>query len=514
MKIFLLLLIILNLVCYSQFSGGAGTSYDPYQVASVNDLDNIRNYLTSYFVQTSDIDLGVPPWNEGEGWEPIGFALSYNPFDYSNAFSGYVNGNGYTISNLFINKPDSSLVGLFGWTWDAEITDVTITNNSNVTGNQNVGLLIGYSSNTSITNSRTSGTVTGNYAVGGFIGDINGSSTVDECNSNCSVNATDNSAGGFIGSCRTNMTLNILNSYSMGNVSGNTNTGGFAGYSSGNIIIRNCYTDASVNGYSNSGGFIGYSGYGNRISKSFSSGNITSTGNNVGGFAGEIFTTVMFNDSTIIKDCYSKGSVNGYAMIGGFIGIVYDSYVYNCYSTGFVDADFDYEGGFVGRNIRGEYLSSYWNLETSGTYSSAAGEGRTTADMLFPYAENTYVGWDFDSIWRDDITSQNEGYPTFLWVSGIEGEDFILPKSAILYQNYPNPFNPDTEIQFFLQEQNNVKLSILNSKGELVITLFEGRKDKGSHKLKFDASGLNSGVYFYKLTSDKTSETRKMLFLK
>lgn len=510
----LLILIVLNILCYSQFSGGTGTLEDPYQVATAKNLDNIRNYLTSSFIQTTNIDLGVPPWNEGEGWEPIGFALSYNPFDTSHAFSGNYNGNGYSIENLYINKPDSSLVGLFGWTWDAEISNV-IVSNSNVTGKDNVGILIGYSSNTYISDSKSSGTVTGNYAAGGFIGDINESSTVDRCSSYCSVTAIDNIAGGFIGSCRTNMTINILNCYSMGNVSGSTNTGGFVGNSSGKIYINNCHTDVIVNGYSNSGGFIGRSSYGSIISRSFSTGNVSSTGNNVGGFAGSISSTVMFNDSTKVIDCYSRGNVSGYAMIGGFIGIVYDSFVYNCYSTGIVDADFDYEGGFVGRNVRGEYHSSYWNIETSGTDSSAAGEGRTTAEMTLPYSGITYADWDFNSVWRDDIANQNDGYPTFMWVSGIEEEeDASLISYLELYQNYPNPFNPMTTIKFNLTNDENLKLIILNSKGELIKILYDGKKDKGMHTISFDASELNSGIYFYKLTTENRTETRKMLLLR
>lgn len=98
--------------------------------------------------------------------------------------------------------------------------------------------------------------------------------------------------------------------------------------------------------------------------------------------------------------------------------------------------------------------------------------------------------------------------------SGTEIESPFLPQTTELYQNYPNPFNPTTEISFALQKEGNVKLTVYNSKGELVITLFDGIKVKGIHKIGFDASGLNSGLYFYKLTSADDIVTRKMLFLK
>lgn len=98
--------------------------------------------------------------------------------------------------------------------------------------------------------------------------------------------------------------------------------------------------------------------------------------------------------------------------------------------------------------------------------------------------------------------------------NGTEIENPLIPQITELFQNYPNPFNPVTEIKFTLHEKDDVKLSIFNSKGELVRTLLEGRMSKGSHKVRFDASELNSGLYFYKLSSNNINLTRKMLLLK
>ncbi|MDA3837901.1 MAG: hypothetical protein PF574_02850 [Candidatus Delongbacteria bacterium] len=67
-KIIIITIILIQFLAYSQFSGGSGTVLDPYHVATATDLDNIRNYLESSFIQTADIDLGVAPWNVGEGW--------------------------------------------------------------------------------------------------------------------------------------------------------------------------------------------------------------------------------------------------------------------------------------------------------------------------------------------------------------------------------------------------------------------------------------------------------------
>ncbi|MCG2761190.1 MAG: T9SS type A sorting domain-containing protein [Candidatus Delongbacteria bacterium] len=98
--------------------------------------------------------------------------------------------------------------------------------------------------------------------------------------------------------------------------------------------------------------------------------------------------------------------------------------------------------------------------------------------------------------------------------TGTEIESPFLPLMTELYQNYPNPFNPTTEISFDLQKEGHVNLTIYNSKGELVRALFEGLKGKGMHTINFDASGLDSGIYFYKLTTENHTITRKMLFLK
>jgi hypothetical protein len=97
---------------------------------------------------------------------------------------------------------------------------------------------------------------------------------------------------------------------------------------------------------------------------------------------------------------------------------------------------------------------------------------------------------------------------------GIEAEEVSMVKDFDLYQNYPNPFNPATEIKFALQTDSDVKLSIFNTKGEMVANLKDERMVKGVHAVNFDASSLNSGVYFYKLEVGGRAETKKMVLTK
>lgn len=83
-----------------------------------------------------------------------------------------------------------------------------------------------------------------------------------------------------------------------------------------------------------------------------------------------------------------------------------------------------------------------------------------------------------------------------------------------LYQNYPNPFNPETQISFSLNRSSEINISVYNLLGQKEVTLFEGRKSAGTHKISFNATGLPSGIYFYRINSSEFSSTRKMLYVK
>ncbi len=101
-----------------------------------------------------------------------------------------------------------------------------------------------------------------------------------------------------------------------------------------------------------------------------------------------------------------------------------------------------------------------------------------------------------------------EGYQT-----GVEDE--LLPDKFILKQNYPNPFNPSTIIEYNLPEATKVTLKIYDLMGREVKTLVDGEfQSKGLYKYFLNAGELTSGVYFYKLTTDKYSSTKKMILLR
>ncbi|MBU1983532.1 T9SS type A sorting domain-containing protein, partial [bacterium] len=83
-----------------------------------------------------------------------------------------------------------------------------------------------------------------------------------------------------------------------------------------------------------------------------------------------------------------------------------------------------------------------------------------------------------------------------------------------LYQNYPNPFNPATSIAFDLAEAGHVTLTIYNLQGQEIATIVNGQMAAGAHTAVFDASGLPSGMYWYKLTANDFTAVRKMMLMK
>lgn len=89
-----------------------------------------------------------------------------------------------------------------------------------------------------------------------------------------------------------------------------------------------------------------------------------------------------------------------------------------------------------------------------------------------------------------------------------------IPKSFSLKQNYPNPFNPFTKISFDIPEKSFVTLNVYDVLGKEVITLVNEDKSAGKYILDFNASGLSSGIYFYKINAKGFSDTKRMVILK
>lgn len=423
------------------FEGGDGTEGNPYLIANAEQLNRVRYFQDSHFLQVADIDLGVAPWNEGEGWLPIGDG--YNPF------MGQYNGNGYKINNLTINRSDNFNVGLFGYANYFVIKNLNIEN-ANVQGGDRTGILIGYSNFGEVQGCSVSGNVTGAYNVGGIAG-FAYVSNYDNCSASVNVSGQYFS-GGLVGSMEngyTDINSTIANCHAQGVVNITQSTaGGLAGLIGGNVQVTGCWADVEVSALSDVGGFAGTIYDGVNVTQSYALGSATAQNSSAGGFAGYIGV------NTTIDRCFAAGDATANSYTGGFVGYSYSNTISNSYAVGnsygtgensggftgwsntceFINVYSQgtatansYKGGLVGNIYLSSVTSSYWNKETSGMNTSAGGEGKTIAQMV---AQTTFNNWDFTDVWQIE---EGSSYPYLKWQGS--PSDFNIPPTVVAPSN-------------------------------------------------------------------------------
>lgn len=113
----------------------------------------------------------------------------------------------------------------------------------------------------------------------------------------------------------------------------------------------------------------------------------------------------------------------------------------------------------------------------------------------------------------DPIDSLQTVYDNWV-ISSLNDDSDIIVNKFKLFQNYPNPFNPKTTINYELPKQSKVKLTIYDITGQEVKTLINQRQNAAQHSISFDASGLSSGIYIYKLEAGSFEQSRKMLLVR
>ncbi|WP_320053818.1 MBG domain-containing protein [uncultured Acetobacteroides sp.] len=341
---------------------GEGTQEDPYQIATLDNLywlSKTQYWDGRYYLQTADIDAtSTKDWDGGKGFPPIG-ALTQS-------FISTYDGNGHTITGLYINRPSEEYVGLWRKTKDAAIKGLTLTN-PNVIGKNYVGCLAGYTSNTPIASCKVvNGTVTGTSYIGGLAGEAS-SSQVSLCSFGGQVKGSPTTTkapvGGLAGTVSVGSTLSYC--YTTGSVTGvnnvaNGGTGGLVGVLFSPVKVQNCYSTADVEGSVNVGGLVGFS----------------------------------LSNSTIDR-CFSAGNVSGTSNLGGLVGFF--------------------------SNL-GTVTNSYYDSEVSKKSDTGKGAPKTTAEMK---AQGTFAGWGFygepvngtDNRWMfiptKDNTTTTLNYPCF-----------------------------------------------------------------------------------------------------
>ncbi len=121
--------------------------------------------------------------------------------------------------------------------------------------------------------------------------------------------------------------------------------------------------------------------------------------------------------------------------------------------------------------------------------------------------------WDSIPDFRDRWNFGPKFPVKILSITGIE-ENSIHPEEFVLHQNYPNPFNPTTKISWQSSKGSRQSLKIYDINGKEIEILFDEYKPAGSYEVRFDALGLPSGIYFYKLEAGSFTQTKKMTLLK
>jgi hypothetical protein len=89
-----------------------------------------------------------------------------------------------------------------------------------------------------------------------------------------------------------------------------------------------------------------------------------------------------------------------------------------------------------------------------------------------------------------------------------------LPEEDLIAQNYPNPFNPNTKIEYAITETQPVRIEVFDAIGRKIQTLVDGEHSAGFYSVDFNAAGLASGLYIYRITTNRTVMDKKMLFIK
>lgn len=311
------------------------------QISDWNDLDAMRNDLTADYVLSNSLDSSTTGYSGvGDNWGPVG--------DSNNYFKGSFDGQDYSINDLVVDSGGNN-VGFFGVIYGATIQNVHL-NNADVTGDENVGILVGNDEEAStITGCSTDGVVDGRKQVGGAIGYMDSAPTVEYC------------------------------------------------YSSADVSYGGTSTDVGW-----VGGFVGQP-YNSQIKYCMASGNVSAPdGENVGGFAG--------SDGDY-SYCYALGDVEGNNYVAGFIGDGYSSSIDHCYSKGNVSGSSDVRG-FSRRG--GTITDCYFDTETSGqtdseatglTTSEMTGSSATSNMSSFDFTNN----WETVENSQDDASG--DGYP-------------------------------------------------------------------------------------------------------
>jgi hypothetical protein len=446
--------IIIFLIALALIAGMAGCGPTPIQIHDWYDLNDVRDNLGGSYILMNDLDsttlgyeeLASPTANEGRGWDPIGV------FDYDEPFIGSLDGGGYEIRDLFINRPYKYGVGLFSAVGGAGVVQNIGVVNFTVAGLVPVGVLVGWNGGFVVKCYCTMGNVAGDSDVGGLVGysgrfAVNSYYNCDEVliNGEHGITAGALFDEGFEEWLTNDKFLDVNERLSQENgyyvVNDVTDLKELLAFGQDDTLRFRLTNDLDLAGEPNF--YIPYlagefDGNGHKISNlsfnfSFVSkvglfGQLASDGtahdmaaeninvsacSHVGGLVG-------WNEGNV-SDSYSTGSVTGDEDVGGLVGKSYGT-VSNSYSTGSVTGD-EYVGGLVGQNHRGNVGNSYSKNNVTGREAV----GGLVGVNYFGIVSNSYSGGSVAGGYVvGGLVGGNAGDVSDCYSTGsVTGEDFI-----------------------------------------------------------------------------------------
>ena len=395
------------------YAGGSGSENDPYLIANAKQLDNVRYNLDAHFKLINDIAFsdgdfaeGGQFYNDGKGWEPIGF-------DSASAFEGTFDGNGYLIRNLYIRNMSYSDVviyaGVFGFN-KGTLKNLYLNNFSITVGSADItayaGSVAGYNTGIIENCSNESSKISSDYA-GGIVAVSIG--TIKNCYNTGSVEAKGtgyNYAGGLVG---TNGGT-IEDCYNVGIISSLYSAGGVAGRNQS--IISGCYNIGNVTVSSDSisiaGGIVGNDN--GSISKCYNKGIISAETTSLAVDASKSGGIIGLSSASVIENCYNAGKVISTNYAGGIVGDdKKETTIDKCYNIGVVTAEM--HGAIVGYAYKSLISDCYYldNVEVEAGKASLSTVIAIKCTKELMKKQSTFVGYDFDTIWN--IGSVEYPYP-------------------------------------------------------------------------------------------------------
>jgi hypothetical protein len=349
------------------FAGGEGTQEDPYQIATAWQLDAVRNYLDKHFILMADIDLSE--YADGEGWESIGDELA--------PFTGSLDGDGFKINNLFIDRPNLDGVGLFGATGVGAGDRLAAIENLEVevdiTGQSYVGGLVGDArEGVVVRNAHVFGSVHATEGrTGCLAGRAWGDSLIENVSTDCTVSAVVSRAGGMAGELEGQG--KIVDSYALGDVFVQDNgepgnyAGGLVGETEDDAQIHRSLASGRVIGARYVGGLVGRAENNTLIADSYAVGDVEGV-EDVGGLVGDLRSSIARS--------FATGMVSSGGRAGGLVGFAQlNANITESYATGTVTGTSNTVGGLVGR-LDGRVSSSFatGDVTGSGTVGGLVGD--------------------------------------------------------------------------------------------------------------------------------------------